>query len=347
MICNVKICKLLHIGHDNAYHGYTMNGEVWQPISEETDLGVILSNELKPSKQCVSAVKKANMTLGMSKRHKVPRDKNTIVRLYKSLVIPKLEFWIQSWNLSFNKDIELLEKIKHRATKLIPEISHLPYHDRLKYLNLITLEHWRHRGDLIETLKILKGIEGIPMKSLFSLNASVTRGNSLKLNKSRSKLNTMHIFFSQRVVNAWNRLPEKVIACNTVNGFKNAIDRHFREIHEVTIGSPRQCTRYGDMLREKRHRSTSLRLYYDTWRVLNSPHVVAKLMTVWQGLKGSHYTFKSNKAPGPDLISPRLFKEGMQQLVPQLRKLFNLSLRLKKISEPWRKSNLTAIHKKR
>ena len=54
----------------------------------------------------------------------------------------------------------------------------------------------------------------------------------------------------------------------------------------------------------------------------------------------------SNKAPGPDLISPRLFKEGMQQLVPQLRRLFNLSLRLKKFPEPWKKSNLTAIHKK-
>ena len=39
--------------------------------------------------------------------------------------------------------------------------------------------------------------------------------------------------------------------------------------------------------------------------------------------------FNSNKAPGPDLISSRLFKEGMQQLVPQLRRLFNLSLRLK------------------
>ena len=54
----------------------------------------------------------------------------------------------------------------------------------------------------------------------------------------------------------------------------------------------------------------------------------------------------SKKAPGPDLISPRLFKEGMQQLVPQLRRLFNLSLRLKKFPEPWKKSNLTAIHKK-
>ena len=69
------------------------------------------------------------MTLGMIKRHL--EIKKTIVRLYKSLVRPKLEYCIQSWNPSLIKDIELLEQVQHRATKLIPEISHLPYHERL------------------------------------------------------------------------------------------------------------------------------------------------------------------------------------------------------------------------
>ena len=85
MLFNVKKCKVLLIGHNNAYCDYSMNGEILQSVTEETDLGIIVSNDLKPSKQCVSAVKKANMTLGMIKRHIVSRDKNTIVRLYKSL----------------------------------------------------------------------------------------------------------------------------------------------------------------------------------------------------------------------------------------------------------------------
>ena len=54
----------------------------------------------------------------------------------------------------------------------------------------------------------------------------------------------------------------------------------------------------------------------------------------------------SNKSPSPDLLIPRLLKEGMQQLVIPLRRLFNLSLRLKKFPDPWKKSNLTTIHKK-
>ena len=223
------------MGHNNAFHNYRMNGEELQSVPEETDLGIIVSNDLKPSKQCVSAVKKANMTLGMIKRHIVSRDKKTIIRLYKSLVRPKLEYCIQSWNPSLIKDIELLEQVQHRATKLIPEIAHLSYHERLKYLNLTTLELRRHRGDLIETFKILKGLESIPVNSLFELNTSITRGNSLKLTKPRSRLNIRHNNFSQRVINGWNRLPEHVVASTTVNGFKNAIDRHFREIHGVSM----------------------------------------------------------------------------------------------------------------
>ena len=92
-----------------------MNGEILQSVTEETDLGIIVSNDLKPSKQCVSAVKKAYMKLGMIKRHIVSRDKNTIVRLNKSLVRPKLEYCIQAWNPSLIKDIELLEQVQHRA----------------------------------------------------------------------------------------------------------------------------------------------------------------------------------------------------------------------------------------
>ena len=85
MLFNVKKCKVLHIGHNNAYCDYSMNGEVLQSVTEETDLGIIVSNDLKPSKQCVSAVKKANMTLGMIKCHIVSRDKTPLSDFTKAL----------------------------------------------------------------------------------------------------------------------------------------------------------------------------------------------------------------------------------------------------------------------
>ena len=84
----------------------------------------------------------------MIKCHIVSRDINAIVRLYKSLVRLKLEYCIQAWNPSLIKDIELLKQVQHRATKLTPEIAHLSYHDRLKYLNLTSLE----LEDIVKTL---------------------------------------------------------------------------------------------------------------------------------------------------------------------------------------------------
>ena len=47
MLFNVKKCKVLHIGHNNAYCEYSMNGEILQSVTEETDLGIIVSNDLK------------------------------------------------------------------------------------------------------------------------------------------------------------------------------------------------------------------------------------------------------------------------------------------------------------
>ena len=58
MLFNVKKCKVLHIGHTNALCDYILNGVILQSVTEETDLGSIVSNDLKRLKQCVIAVKK-------------------------------------------------------------------------------------------------------------------------------------------------------------------------------------------------------------------------------------------------------------------------------------------------
>ena len=65
------------------------------------------------------------------------------------------------------------------------------------------------------------------MISVSSLNTPVTRGNSLKLNKPRSRLNIKQTFFSQRVVNDWNTLPELIISSISMNGFKTPLTDSF------------------------------------------------------------------------------------------------------------------------
>ena len=60
-----------------------------------------------------------------------------------ALVRPHLECCIQMWSPQNRRDTDLLECIQKRATKMIQEMKHLPYEDRLKELGLFILERRR------------------------------------------------------------------------------------------------------------------------------------------------------------------------------------------------------------
>ena len=124
-----------------------------------------------------------------------------------------------------------MERVQRRATRMIDECKSYSYEDRLKFTGLSTLEARRIRGDMIEVFKILKGISNLDSASWFQLaNNRRTRGHRLKLVKKRSRLDIRKHFFSQRVVNDWNSLPEIVIEAESVNSFKNKYDKFVREL---------------------------------------------------------------------------------------------------------------------
>jgi len=83
----------------------------------------------------------------------------------------------------------------------------------------------RKRGDLIETFKLVKGITKVDHETFFTINENISRGNMYKFVKYRSRLNIRASFFSQRVVNDWNKLPNDVVSADSVNAFKNRLDK--------------------------------------------------------------------------------------------------------------------------
>jgi ribonuclease P/MRP protein subunit RPP40 len=120
------------------------------------------------------------------------------------------------------KDIDLIEGIQRRATKLVVGMKGMSYEERLKFLDMTTLETRRVRGDLIEV--ILKGMEDVKKEQFFTMEKGCTRGHELKLFKPSCHLDYRKYAFSNRVINMWNSLPSDVIACNTVYSFKHKID---------------------------------------------------------------------------------------------------------------------------
>ena len=108
-----------------------------------------MNDNMKVSEQCRIAASKGNQVLGMIRRNITYKDKRLIIPLYKAIVRPRLEYCIHAWSPYLRKDIDMLEKIQRRATKLISELRDLTYEERLKECGLTTLETRRLRGDQI------------------------------------------------------------------------------------------------------------------------------------------------------------------------------------------------------
>jgi len=211
MSFNEDKCKVMHIGYGNERSTYIMNEQELESTSEEKDLGVIVSDDLKPSKQCAAAVSRANRVLGTIKWSFNHRDKDLIKDLYISRVRPLLEHAVQAWSPQYKKDAKLLEGVQRRATKLVPELRNLEYEERLEQFGLTSLVERRTRGDMLEVHKIMTDEKYCNSHMLTRSHNSRTRGHSQKLEKQKFRLNTRRHFFADRVVDDWNRLPEHVV----------------------------------------------------------------------------------------------------------------------------------------
>ncbi len=187
------------------------------------DLGVTISHNLESSEHINLVAAKAHQRANAILRCFVSRDTNLLLRAFIVYVRPLVEYNSVTWSPYLKQDIEAIERVQRCFTKRLPGLNKCSYSDRLARLGLPSLELRRLQNDLVWCYKILFGCVDLCADDFFESRLSYTRGHNFKLYKKRNSNIVRANFFTERIVNVWNRLPIDIVNFNNLSKFKQTV----------------------------------------------------------------------------------------------------------------------------
>ena len=232
---NCDKCNMMHLGKNNKCYEYTTCAEKQTtPLNvttKEKDLGVYVDPLLNFKEHITMTIKKARGMSGLILRSLESRSSDILCPLFLSMVRPILEYANPVWCPYLRKDIDRVEKVQRHFTKRISGLNKMSYYERLESLNLPSLEFRRARGDMIECYKLTHELyDPLTTSTLFELDTNKsTRAHPFKLKKKRFNTTQYQNFFTNRVINRWNSLPHSIVNADSLNVFKNRLDKHWGE----------------------------------------------------------------------------------------------------------------------
>ena len=236
MELNKKKFQLMQYGKDEQLKiPYETGLEQLKSENDIKDLGVYLSCNLQWEKQIVEAIKTARKFLGWILRTFKSRNPEVMLFLYKSYVLPRLEYGSLLWSPYQQKNIVKIEAIQRKITSLIDELKCYNYHQRLRKLKLFSLQRRRERFAAIYMYKLSAGL----VPNNIQLQFYTTRRGELKchaprLNAQNSHHSTLrHNYFTSSGPSIFNLLPSNIKKSESLEGFKRMLDKFLWSVPDL------------------------------------------------------------------------------------------------------------------
>ena len=213
-------------------HRYLVCNNELEHVPEEKDLGVTIDGELNFDEHISRKARIANGIVGQIRRSFSYLDCETFRRIFTAFVRPHLEYCQAVWSPHLLRNVDRLENVQIRATKLVDGLACLDYPERLKHLNLPTLAFRRRRGDMIEVYKHFNSYDRATLAPSFNPRERSSRQHGYQLIPPKADDGARGIqtnSFYHRVAQTWNNLPKKVVEAETIDAFKNALDEHWKD----------------------------------------------------------------------------------------------------------------------
>ncbi len=147
-----------------------------------------------------------------------------------------LEYAMEADSPNRKADINHLERVQRLATRLVRGLRHVKYEERLRQLNLFSLERWRLRVGLILAFKALKRVIDLsPPHFFFRPPRTGLKGHTYRKLQESSSLRWSSSAFCVRVAKYCNRLPASLVLSPSVSVLKKQLDRQWSEIFRGTL----------------------------------------------------------------------------------------------------------------
>ena len=229
---NVKKCEVLSVTRKQRpiVNNYLLDGHPIKRANQQSDLGVIISHDLKWHEHIHHVLSKGYRMLGFLRRNAKNFDVRAKRTLYNTLVRSHVGYASQVWAPSMVGDIKSVENLQRRSTRFILPNSALNYRERLLKLNLLPVSYWHEINDLVFYFKCSKGLYHFSTDDYVKpkpVSRFTRNSHNMDLLVPLTKTKLFQNSYFNRLPKLWNSLPSYIRTLNNVTKFKCAVQNQY------------------------------------------------------------------------------------------------------------------------